>query len=115
MLALLCSVMRVRDSPVQTQNQNEQIFFRVMTQRVLDQTLIHRNKFYFIFFIRILLGVNVHISKNFLRVLSLVLFCSFTFRSSWLGFFSIITKHTHRERERRSDAFLKLEMIQSVS
>jgi len=40
MLALLCSVMSVRDSPVQTQN--EQIFFRVMTQRVLDKTLICR-------------------------------------------------------------------------
>jgi len=32
MLALLCSVMNVPDSPVQT-------FFQVMTQRVLDKTL----------------------------------------------------------------------------
>jgi len=40
MLALLCSVMSVRDSPVH--HQNEQIFFRVMTQRVLDKTLMHR-------------------------------------------------------------------------
>jgi len=38
MLTLICSMMSVRDSPV---HQNEQIFFRVMTRRVLDKTLIH--------------------------------------------------------------------------
>jgi len=41
MLAFLCSVMSVRDSPVHNLvHQNEQIFLRVMT-RILDKTLIH--------------------------------------------------------------------------
>jgi len=37
MLALLCSVILL----FELIHQNEQIFFRFMTQRVLDKTLIH--------------------------------------------------------------------------